>query len=45
MTLFGLFEVFPDKPVLSPARASEALIQTMTALTYPPYLPGRNTGH
>ena len=45
MTLFGLFEVFPDQPVLSPARASEAFVQTMAALAHPPYLPGRHAGH
>jgi hypothetical protein len=45
MTLFGLLEVFPDQPVLSSARAGEALIQTTAALAYPPYLPGRDTGH
>ena len=43
--LFGLLEVFPDQPVLSSARAGEALIQTTAALAYPPYLPGRDTGH
>ena len=45
MTLFGLLEIFPDQPVLSPARADEAFIQTMAALAHPPYLPGRHAGH
>jgi hypothetical protein len=45
MTSFGFLEVLPDQPVLSPARASEALVKTTTTLTHPPYLPGRNTGH
>ena len=45
MTLFGFLEVLPDQPVLSPARAFKAIVQTTTALAYPPYLPGRHTGH
>ena len=44
MTL-GLLEVFPDQPILSPARAGEAFIQSMAALAHPPYLPGRHAGH
>ena len=44
MTL-DLFEVLPDEPVLSPARADETVIQAMTALAHPPYLPGRDAGH
>ena len=43
--LFGFLEVFPDQPVLSPARAFEAVVQTTTTLAHPPYLPGRNPGH
>ena len=45
MTSFGFLEVFPNQPVLSPARASEAVIQATTTLAHPPYLPGRNPGH
>ena len=45
MTLFSFLEVFPDQPVLSPARASKAVVQTTTTLAHPPYLPGRNPGH
>ena len=45
MTLFGLLKVFPDQPVLSPARAGEAFVQTTAAFAHPPYLPGRNSGH
>ena len=45
MTLFGFLEVFPDQPVLSPARASKAIVKTTTTLAHPPYLPGRNPDH
>ena len=45
MTLLGFLEVLPNQPVLSPARAYETVIQTTTTLAYPPYLPGRHTGH
>ena len=45
MTLFGLLEVLPDQPVLSPTRASEAFVQTAATLAHPPYLPGRHAGH
>ena len=45
MTLLGFLEVFPDQPVLSPARAYETVVQTTTTLAYPPYLPGRHPGH
>ena len=45
MTLFSFLEVLPDQPVLSPARASKAIVQTTTTLAHPPYLPGRNTSH
>ena len=45
MTLFGFLEVFPDQPVLSPARASKAIVKTTTTLAHPPYLPGWHTGH
>ena len=45
ITLLSFLEVLPDQPVLSPARASEAVIQATTTLAHPPYLPGRNTSH
>ena len=45
MISLGFLEVLPDQPVLSPARASEAVVQTTTTLTHPPYLPGRNPSH
>ena len=45
MTLFSLLEVLPDQPVLSPARAYEAVVQPKTAFAHPPYLPGRHAGH
>ena len=45
MTLFSFLEVLPDQHVLSPARASKAIVQTTTTLAHPPYLPGRNPGH
>ena len=45
MTLLSFLEVFPDQPVLSPARACETIVQTTTTLAHPPYLPGRHTGH
>ena len=45
MTLLGLLEVFPDQPVLSPARACEGAVQTTATFAHPPYLPGRNPGH
>ena len=45
MTLLGLLEVLPDQPVLSPARAREAVVQATAAFAYPPYLPGRHAGH
>ena len=44
-TLFGLLEVLPDQPVLSPTRASKAIVQSTTTLAHPPYLPGRHPGH
>ena len=45
MTLLGFLEVLPDQPVLSPARAYETVVQTMTTLAHPPYLPGRYPSH
>ena len=45
MPLLGFLEIFPDKPILSPARACETVVQTTTTLAHPPYLPGRHTGH
>ena len=43
--LLSFFEVLPDQPVLSPARACETIAQTTTTLAHPPYLPSRNPGH
>ena len=45
ITLLGFLKVLPNQPVLSPARACEAVVQTTTTLAHPPYLFGRDPGH